>query len=193
MKIKNRHSIRLKEYDYSKSGLYFVTICCENRKCLFEKIDDSQMVLNDAGVMANECWMDIPKHFPNTVLHEYAIMPNHVHGIIEITNTENSSIPDISHKKRAKNVSPLRGDSLASQMFCGTSKTIGSIVRGFKIGVTKWLRNNLSSQYPQNQSVWQRNYYEHIIRNEQSYQNITNYIINNPSTWKQDKLCTTTP
>jgi REP element-mobilizing transposase RayT len=193
MKIKNRHSIRLKEYDYSKSGLYFVTICCENRKCLFGKIDDSQMVLNDAGVMANECWMDIPKHFPNTVLHEYAIMPNHVHGIIEITNTENSSIPDISHKKRAKDVSPLRGDSLASQMFCGTSKTIGSIVRGFKIGVTKWLRNNLSSQYPQNQSVWQRNYYEHIINNEQSYQNITNYIINNPSTWKQDKLCTTTP
>jgi REP element-mobilizing transposase RayT len=193
MKIKNRHSIRLKEYDYSKSGLYFVTICCENRKCLFGKIDDSQMVLNDAGVMANECWMDIPKHFPNTVLHEYAIMPNHVHGIIEITNTENSSIPDISHKKRAKDVSPLRGDSLASQMFCGTSKTIGSIVRGFKIGVTKWLRNNLSSQYPQNQSVWQRNYYEHIISNEQSYQNITNYIINNPSTWKQHKLCTTTP
>jgi REP element-mobilizing transposase RayT len=192
MKIKNRHSIRLKEYDYSKSGLYFVTICCENRKCLFGKIDDSQMVLNDAGVMANECWMDIPKHFPNTVLHEYAIMPNHVHGIIEITNTENSSIPDISHKKRAKDVSPLR-DSLVSQMFCGTSKTIGSIVRGFKIGVTKWLRNNLSSQYPQNQSVWQRNYYEHIISNEQSYQNITNYIINNPSTWKQDKLCTTTP
>jgi len=104
--IHHRRSIRLKGYDYSQAGLYFITICVQNKACLFGKIivgannhlppnnhlphlpDNHlpKMILNDAGIIANECWLDIPKHFPNSVLHEYIVMPNHVHGIIELTN-----------------------------------------------------------------------------------------------------------
>jgi len=161
-KIHHRQSIRLKEYDYSQEGFYFITICTNHYVCLFGKIYDGKMVLNNAGNIAEECWLDIPKHYPNTILREYVIMPNHVHWIIEI----------VAHVG-ANNYSPLQN---------GTSKTIGAIVRGFKIGVTKWFRKNTNVH-----TVWQRNYYEHIIRNEQSYYKISEYIINNPSHWLTDK------
>jgi len=170
--IHHRKSIRLKGYDYSQAGLYFVTICCQDRMCLFGNVIADKMILNDAGKIADNCWMEIPKHFPNAVLHEYIVMPNHVHGIIELIDVANVG---------AKNFSPLQH----SPLFKSPSKTIGSIVRGFKIGVTKWFRNNTDIE-----TVWQRNYHEHIIRNGQSYQTISEYIINNPAKWKDDKFCT---
>ena len=80
--IHHRKSIRLKGYDYTQAGLYFITICCQNRECLFGNIINGEMILNDAGNIANECWLAIPNHFPNVVLHEFVIMPNHIHGII---------------------------------------------------------------------------------------------------------------
>ncbi len=189
--IGHRRSIRLKGYDYSQAGFYFITICCHDRVCLFGKIvgvennESPKMVLNDAGKIANECWMEIPKHFPNSVLYEHIIMPNHIHGIIEL-KSEPVGANDYSPNKnvindvngandynRANDYSPLRSPS----------KTIGSIVRGFKIGVTKWFRNNTDYK-----TIWQRNYHEHIICNEQSYQTISQYIINNPAKWEDDKF-----
>lgn len=152
--IHHRHSIRLKGYDYSQAGLYFVTLCAHDRACLFGHVENGEMVLNDAGLIAQQCWCEIPNHYPNVVLHEFMIMPNHVHGIVQIVST----------------VAPT----------C----TIGAIVRGFKIGVTKWVRQNTNVH-----DVWQRNYYEHIIRNEVSYQHIAEYILGNPAKWKDDKLC----
>ena len=142
------------------------------------------MMLNDAGRIAIQCWLDIPEHFPNVVLHERIVMPNHVHGIIELVGANNYSpilkIPEIDSPEsvidmgnRAKNISPLRSPS----------KTIGSIVRGYKIGVTKWFRSNGNME-----NIWQRNYWEHIIRDEQSYQRIAEYIINNPKNWNTDKF-----
>ena len=99
------------------------------------------MVLNNPGKIANKCWLDIPEHYPNAKLHEYVVMPNHIHGIIEI-------IVSVG----VNNYSPLQN---------GTSKTIGSMVRGFKIGVTKWFRKNVRIQdFEPIPSVWQRNYYE---------------------------------
>ena len=130
----HRRSIRLKGYDYSQAGLYFVTICCLDKACLFGRVEDDVMILNKAGEFADACWLAIPDHFPNAILHEYIVMPNHVHGIIELAGAEN--------------ILPLRPL----------------------------------------QSVWQVNYYEHVIRNEESYLLISNYIINNPATWKNDKL-----
>ncbi len=185
-KIHNRKSIRLKGYDYSQAGLYFITICCQNRACLFGKIDDGEMVLNDAGKQAQQCWLEIPKHFPNTTLHEYITMPNHIHGIIEIVGANNHSPNNHSPngdssngiRTRANDYSPLRG----------TTRTIGSVVRGYKIGVTKWFRENNQNQFPIRTSVWQRNYWEHIVRNENEYQHITQYIIDNPKKWDMDKL-----
>ncbi|MDR3181162.1 MAG: transposase [Prevotellaceae bacterium] len=152
----HRRSIRLKGYDYSQAGLYLVTICCQNRVCHFGKIENGGMILNNIGKISQQCWLEIPKHFPDAKLHEYVVMPNHIHGIIELVG--------------AKNFSPLRPH--------GTSRTIGSIIRGFKIGVTKQL----------GVSIWQRNYYEHVIRNERSHQNISNYVVNNPAKWQNDKF-----
>jgi len=146
----HRRSIRLIGYDYSQAGLYFITICCHGRECWFGEIKNGVMILNDAGNIANECWSDIPTHFPNVVLHEFIIMPNHIHGVIELKEP---------------------------------SKTIGSIVRGFKIGVTKWMRQNTNVF-----NVWQRNYWEHIIRNENEYNRIAQYILSNPQNWEHDQL-----
>src|ERR1035437_1338664 len=84
-KIHHRRSIRLKGYDYSQEGMYFITICVQDRECLFGEIVQQIMILNDAGKIAEQCWLSIPEHFPNAILHEYVVMPNHIHGIIELS------------------------------------------------------------------------------------------------------------
>jgi putative transposase len=212
--IHHRRSIRLKGYDYSQAGLYFITICCKDRAHLFGKVVNGEMVLNDAGEIAQKCWLEIPNHFPNVVLHEYVIMPNHVHGIVEFVGANNDSPNDNPNPANndspndnpnpANNDSPndnpnrLENDSPNNNLIRANSnransdsplrspsKTIGSVVRGFKIGVTKWLRENTDVY-----DVWQRNYYEHIIRNEKSHQIISDYIINNPAKWNDDKFYT---
>ena len=165
---RNRRSIRLRGYDYSQAGAYFVTICTHNRQCLFGEIMGGEMRLNDAGNIARQCWDDIPIHFPQVDLDEFVVMPNHIHGIVVISNNAG-----------AKNFSPLPKTTRP----CGISKTIGSIVRGFKIGVTKWMRNNTPIH-----DVWQRNYWEHIVRNEPELDLIREYIHNNPAQWELDKL-----
>ncbi len=185
-----RKSIRLKGYDYSQEGFYFITICTDNKKCIFGKIEDSQqmdivgaknfspvMFLNETGRIADKCWLEIPKHFSHAILHEHIIMPNHVHGIIELIEIAES---------RAKGFSPLQTEYKTS--FTSPSKTIGSIVRGFKIGVTKWLRNYRMEDYPIQRMVWQRDYYEHVIRDEKEYCKITDYIVNNAAKWRDDRF-----
>jgi hypothetical protein len=84
--IHHRRSVRLQGYDYSKAGLYFITICCKNRICRLGIIENHKMILNDIGNIADAFWQAIPEHFPHVVLHEHIVMPNHVHGIIELTN-----------------------------------------------------------------------------------------------------------
>jgi REP element-mobilizing transposase RayT len=167
--IHHRKSIRLPGYDYSQAGAYFITICTYNRLSLFGEIINGEMFLNAAGMTAQQCWNAIPEHFPVVELGEFVVMPNHVHGIIHITQNVG-----------AKNFLPLRANNYSPQH--GTSKTIGSMVRGFKIGVTKWFRHNTDIQ-----TVWQRNYHEHIIRNEESYLKIADYIQANPLRWQEDR------
>ena len=180
-KIYHRHSIRLTGYDYTQNGCYFLTICTRNRECLFGEIQNAMMFLSDIGMKVNECWLDIPNHFPQIVLHEYVIMPNHLHGIIEINNT-NTIESNIGVIVGANNHSPLRSPqpqttpSLLQFRPNGTSRTVGSVVRGFKIGVTKQVGF----------SPWQRNYYEHIIRNGESYNIIVQYMAQNPMKWEED-------
>jgi REP element-mobilizing transposase RayT len=210
--IHHRKSIRLKGYDYSKAGLYYITICTDDRKCLFGKIvpvgvqnieplqsiNDSEiiqgvqnfeplrqeMILNDSGRIANSCWLQIPEHFPDAFLHEYVVMPNHIHGIIElrkspvgVQNIEPlQSMNDLTIIEGVENFQPRRNEYQKI-----IPHSIGSIVRGFKIGVTKWFRNDTDIE-----NIWQRNYYEHIIRNEKSYERIADYIIENPNNWKND-------
>lgn len=171
--LKKRKSIRLSDYDYSKNGLYFITICTKNRECIFGEIKNHEMILSEIGQIVNKCWNDIPQHFSQASLHEFVIMPDHIHGIIEINLVgANHYSPSTNHyspfnnSKRANNDLPQHG----------TSQTIGSIVRGFKIGVTKQIGF----------SPWQRNYYEHIIQSETEYFKIANYIIENPLKWNDN-------
>ena len=96
----HRHSIRLRGYDYSCSGLYFITICCQDRASIFGNVVSSSMILNDNGQIARQCWLEIPDHFPDVSLHEFIIMPNHIYGIVEIVgaNKHSPAGSNISHK-----------------------------------------------------------------------------------------------
>lgn len=190
----HRRSIRLKAYNYSQEGLYFITICTHDKNCLFGNIEKNKMILNNAGNIANDCWVEIPKHFPNVILHEYIIMPNHVHGIIELTgNNENCNDHDFivgiqnNHHVGIQNFESLQSESQQQPQQNKFQKiiprSIGSIIRGYKIGVTKWFRNNTDIY-----TVWQRNYYEHVIRFYDDYERIAKYINNNPANWNTDNL-----
>lgn len=158
LKIHLRRSIRIKGFDYAQKGLYFLTLACQNRKHFFGEVVDGQMILNNAGEIAKACWLEIPRHFPNVVLHEFVIMPDHVHGIIEITSRI-SSITESAFQR----VNP---------------NSIASIVRGYKTGVTKWFRRQGDMR-----KVWLRNYYVIIVTNIIAYGRISDYIKNNPSKW----------
>jgi len=89
--IHHRKSIRLKGYDYSQAGMYFITLCVQDKLCLFGEVVNGEMVLNDAGRVANACWLNIPEHFPNAILYEHIVMPNYVHGIIEFVGANHYS------------------------------------------------------------------------------------------------------
>jgi len=173
--IHHRRSIRLQGYDYSAAGIYFVTICTRDKLCLFGDVVGDEMVLNDAGSIVERCWRDIPVHFSDAVLNEFIVMPNHVHGIVVLNAT--NLLPNVgaNHSVRANDYSPLPRNHPK-----GTSRTIGSIIRGFKIGVTKRI----------GYSLWQRNYYERIIRDDEERSRVVEYIINNPRKWKEDILWT---
>ena len=173
----HRRSIRLKGFDYTREAAYFVTISTQNQACLFGEIMNEQMRLNDVGTVADICWRAIPEHFPRVVLDAFVIMPNHVHGIIWIRPKNKANVG-------AKNLSPLppRPSQQGASAFRSPSKTVGSIVRGFKIGVTKWVRSNKNFY-----TVWQRNYYEHIIRNETALNRLRQYIADNPARWADDQ------
>lgn len=164
--IHHRHSIRLKGYDYSQEGLYFITICTQNRKCIFGEIKNGEMILNDNGKIIEKTWQDLPNHNPHIEPNIFCIMPNHIHAVIEITAHVGAG------SKPAQNI-PFSNHSLSE------------IVRQFKTFSSRRI-NQLSGK--QGHPVWQRNYYEHIIRNEISYNNIYWYIMNNPQKWEDDKL-----
>lgn len=110
MNTKNRRSIRLQGYDYSQAGAHYVTICTQERLCLFGNVINGVMVLNEIGQHVETCWLEIPTHFPNTVLHEYIIMPNHIHGIVEIVGA-NDYLPT-----EERNVSGLRAKTERSEL-----------------------------------------------------------------------------
>ena len=165
----SRRSIRLKGYDYSSAGAYFVTICAKDRKCIFGDIEHEEMRLSEGGKIADECWRNIPMHYPSVFLDEYIIMPNHVHGVILIDND------DVG----VQNFEPLQRQVTRENKFQQIiPKSVGSIVRGFKTGVTKWFRQNTGVY-----TVWQSNYFDRIVRDDDELNRIREYIIYNPLKW----------
>ncbi|MDZ4749227.1 MAG: transposase [Saprospiraceae bacterium] len=171
----HRRSTRLKGYDYSKPGFYFVTICTKNRENLFGAISKNHMYLNDAGRVVLNCWLEIPKHYPHVKLHDFIIMPNHIHGIFEIEENQNY------HEKPQPSQSMFNQPKHRYQHIIPGS--LGSIIRGFEIGVTKWFRTHTDIH-----TVWQRNFHDTIIRSKWTIRIISRYIINNPKNWNNDEF-----
>jgi REP element-mobilizing transposase RayT len=172
----HRCSIRLRGYDYSRAGAYFVTICAQGRECLFGEIVDGEMLLNEFGGCVVRWWDDIPRHFVGVDTDAFVVMPNHVHGIIVIVG---AGLPRpygtiATHTAMGAETAPLRG----------RRPSLGNIVAYFKYQTTKTI--NEMRQTP-SAPVWQRNYYEHIIRDEEPLNRIREYIINNPLQWALDR------
>jgi len=169
--MKDRSSIRLSSFDYSSSGSYFITIYSYNMNCIFMNcifgdVIDEKLILNNCGNIAKEYWSEIPEHFEKAEIDEFIIMPNHVHGIINI-------IDDVG-------VGHVHSDYNQYQKIIPES--IGSIIRSYKGAVTKWIHENTEII-----NVWQRNYYEHIIQNDDELFRIREYIEFNPINWQIEK------
>jgi len=172
LKELRRRSVRLKGYDYSGTGAYFVTVCTNRKKCILGEVIDEKIVPTTIGGIAKNCWEEIPKHFLNVELDEFVVMPNHVHGIIQIINVG------------ATHASPLQKHHSNSNPRGPGPRTIGSIVGSFKSATTRCANGiGLGNRF----SIWQRNYYEHIIRDEDELNQVKEYIIQNPLKWQFDR------
>jgi len=174
----HRRSIRLSNYDYTQAGAYYVTIVAWHRESLFGDIVNGEMKLSKFGLVAKQQWEILPKRFPNIELGAFVIMSNHMHGIIVILagrgTAEKLNDSDAELSRRA----PTR-----EQFQKPVKGSIPTIVRSYKSSVS--YRINLM-RGTQDVPVWQRNYYEHVIRNEKDLQNKTNCIEANPMLWDQD-------
>ena len=161
-------STRWAAWDYSSNAAYFITICTANRAHDFGRGMDRKMILSTLGQSAQDCWDEIPTHFPFVELGEFVVMPNHVHGVVII----------------AKPVETQNFASLQKNKFGPQSQNLASIVRGYKIGVTKFARqNNIPFS-------WQARYHDHVIRNVAEHERISQYIISNPLNWGNDEFYT---
>lgn len=169
--VEQRKSTRLKSYDYSKPGAYFITICTHERQALFGHISQNEMFLNDYGKTVESEWMNTERIRKNIQLDEFTIMPNHFHAIMMIK--AGGGVLQYAPTRRSK--------SNIQSSFQSPSQTIGSVIRGFKSAVThsiNALRNSPGSP------VWQRNYYERVIRNENELNGLREYINYNPRNWE---------
>ncbi|BAY29518.1 hypothetical protein NIES2107_13610 [Nostoc carneum NIES-2107] len=176
--IHHRRSIRLKGYDYSQSGLYFITICVQNRECLLGKIAQGLMNLNSAGEMVNQTWQQLPQRFPHIGIDEFVVMPDHMHGIIAISMVDTTSSNHIQEQD-LEQIQPLETTE---------SVNLGNIIGAFKSITTHQYIQGIKQDNWQRFTgkLWQRNYYEHIIRDEASLKNIREYIRNNPMKWQNN-------
>lgn len=184
--IKQRKSNRLKNFDYSSSGWYFVTICTQNRECLFGNIIDNHMVLNKYGKIINKYFLEIPKHYNNVELDEFIIMPNHIHGIIVIRNSNQSVGNDLRVVPINNNQVGHGGPTLQN---IRQQQLLFRIIKCFKTITTKiYIDGVKNNQFPPfNKRIWQKSYYDHIIRNEYSLFRIRKYIKDNPKNWEDDR------
>jgi len=174
----HRKSIRLPEYDYSRNGHYFITVCACQKLPLFGDVVDGNMVLNEAGQIVFETWSWLSNQYEYVQLDEFVVMPNHFHGILIIDDLCRGG----SRTALINNAETNLGDSRIAPT---KRKSIGRLIGAFKTVSTKninKLRSNVGTP------VWQRNYYERIIRNESELASVREYIQNNPAQWAVDDL-----
>ncbi|MCA9886532.1 MAG: transposase [Anaerolineae bacterium] len=172
----NRRSIRLPYYDYTDEGAYFITICVAQYHCLFGQVGDRGVALNRVGQIALTAWKELPTHFSRIQLDQFVVMPNHVHGILffsdKLQNLEQTGPQNAASLHPLRTFGPLKAGEL------------GTIVRSYKSAVTRQV--NLLRQTP-GHVLWQKNYYEHVVRDEPDLNRIRDYILTNPSRWVADK------
>lgn len=173
----HRRSLRLKGYDYSSPGAYFITICTHQRECLFGEIVDGEMQLNPLGHVVRSHWLKLQTYHSHLQLDAWVVMPNHVHAILIVTHGEVGA-------GLAENIS-VEPINLISKPTPTGHHGIPEIIRGFK---TFSARRINEIRKIRRVPVWQRNYYEHIIRNEESLQHIRQYVQDNAIAWQHDQL-----
>ncbi len=163
----NHKTIRIQDFDYKLAGTYFLTICTYKMNCIFGKINNERMILDNCGKIAEKYWLEIPMHFPRAEIDSFIVMPNHIHGIINIIDDVGAGHvqPEINKYQRI------------------IPNSIGSMIRSYKSAVTKWIHKNTTIN-----NVWQRNYYEHIIQNDNELYRIQEYIHYNPLNWQIEKI-----
>jgi putative transposase len=191
--IHHRRSIRLKGYDYSQEGYYFITVCANENKCLFGEIENGVMNLNCAGKMIDYQWNDLARRFRHIELDEYIIMPNHFHGIIIVGAT--LVVAPITDNIRAGTRPAPTCEPTGAAPTIKPTKTMGYPTIGDMVGAFKSITSyeyingvKINNWKPFDGKLWQRNYYEQILRNETSLRHIREYIVNNPYQWQQDEL-----
>ena len=187
--IHNRRSLRMKGYDYSREGAYFITMVTQDRFHIFGEIVNEEMILNEVGEIAKKVWLQTPIIRNNIILGEFIIMPDHIHGILIITPTPNEGANDEGANCNSPHSPHSSPHSHSPQKFQSPSKTIGAIIRGFKGSATKQINElNISKGiYHSPQKIFQRDYIDKIIHDKMAFQNISNYIINNPKNWLKTK------
>ena len=204
--IHHRRSIRLQGYDYTQAGAYFITVCTQDRECLFGDVVTvgatprgcPTVVLNDAGRMVQTVWDEIPFHYPGMEINEFVVMPNHIHGIVVIVGATPRGCPVLTRGCPASIPcgcpDPDVGTCGQAQGPAPTANTgplsVGDIVHRFKTMTTKRYADGVKQSgwrsFPGR--LWQRNYWEHIIRDEMELNRIREYIRNNPVQWESDRL-----
>ncbi len=193
-KYQNKYRIasaRLQTWDYRWAGAYFITICSKNREHYFGKIINKKMELSHVGVIANLLWYEIKNHSINIELGEFVVIPNHIHGILILNDNNprnNDRINDIKNVETGHALS-LQPNIQSNTQPIGTNRfqnigknSISSIIGGYKSAVTKH-SNRLGFEFG-----WQTRFHDHIIRDEEAFDMISNYIINNPLRWEEDKF-----
>lgn len=175
--LRDRKHIRLRNFDYASDGWYFVTICTQNREFYFGEINDQHMVLTGIGEIARQLWTEIPAHFPMAELGEFVVMPNHVHGIIGIHHRRDVACrTDV-----ACNIPTTKNQYMAS--ISPKPGTLSAMIRSYKSAVTKRCHDNHISNFG-----WQSRFHDHIIRNQEEFDRIERYIMENTANWETDKF-----
>ncbi len=173
---RKRRTLRLTGYDYSQTGAYFVTVCTHERCCLFGDIVDEEMQLNDAGAMIEMLWSEIPEHYPGVEIDVYQVMPNHLHAIVLLVGT---GIEPGTEEERTTPRPSVPSSGLLS---------LANVVQYFKtLTTSRYIHGVRESGWrPFPGTMWQRSYYEHVIRNDEDMHRIRAYITGNPASWAMD-------
>ena len=194
--IHRRRSLRLKGYDYSMAGAYFVTICTQDRACLFGDVVAGAMRLNEAGQMVSALWDGIAARFSNVEIDQFVVMPNHLHGILVLGDGAGGMTTERATTRVAPTGivgAPLvgapatNGDPVGAPLV-GALVRLGDVVGAFKsLATTGYIAGVKARGWPEFRGrLWQRNYYEHVIRDESALERIRRYVDDNPARWEFD-------